>query len=153
MRGRIVHMLKKGDLAPAFRVLTHQGKTIDLSELKGKKVVLWFYPKADTPGCTAEACGFRDRRKAFEGKNTVLLGVSFDNVDENAAFARKFAVDYPLLCDTQRELGIKYGACESEKDSYAKRIAYLINEVGVIEEVFPQVDARAFPEEVLKLIK
>ncbi|NBV51521.1 peroxiredoxin [bacterium] len=146
-------MLKKGDRAPEFKTQTHQGQTVELSDFRGKKVVLWFYPKADTPGCTAEACGFRDRKSAFEKKNTVLLGVSFDTVEENASFARKFAVDYPLLCDTQRELGIKYGACASEQEAYAQRIAYLIDEAGMIEEVFPKVDARAFPEQLLKQLK
>ncbi len=145
-------LLKKGDLAPAFSVLSHEGKTLSLSDFTGKKVVLWFYPKADTPGCTAEACGFRDRKSSFELRNAVLLGVSFDTVEENAAFARKFAVTYPLLCDTQRELGISYGACEKPSDTYAQRIAYLIDEKGKILEVFPKVDARTFPEEVLKTL-
>lgn len=145
-------MLKKGDLAPDFQVKTHEGKEIKLSDFRGKKVILWFYPKADTPGCTAEACGFRDRQAAFKAKNSVLLGVSFDTVQENAAFARKFAVDYPLLCDTERKIGLIYGACQSEKDAYAQRIAYVIDSSGKIETVFEKVDARQFPEEVLALI-
>jgi len=142
-------LLEKGSVAPQFSVKSHENKTINLSDLKGKKVVLWFYPKADTPGCTAEACGFRDRKSAFEAKNAVLLGVSFDSVQENAAFARKFAVTYPLLCDTQREMGLAYGACEKPSDAYAQRIAYVIDEEGKIFSVYPKVDARAFPEEVL----
>lgn len=145
-------MLKKGDLAPGFQVKTHEGKEVRLSDFLGKKVILWFYPKADTPGCTAEACGFRDRRGTFEAKNTVLLGISFDTVQENAAFARKFAINYPLLCDVDRKIGLAYGACKSETESYAQRIAYVIDAQGKIENVFEKVDARQFPEEALALI-
>ena len=142
-------MLKKGDLAPDFKVMSHENKPVQLSDFKGKKVVLWFYPKADTPGCTAEACGFRDRSEEFAAKDAILLGVSFDTVEENADFARKYALDYPLLCDTQREIGIKYGACQDKADLYAQRIAYLIDEKGLVEEVYAQVDARTFPEHIL----
>ena len=142
-------MLRKGDLAPNFQVMSHENKPVQLSDFKGKKVVLWFYPKADTPGCTAEACGFRDRSEEFAAKDAILLGVSFDTVEENADFARKYALDYPLLCDTQREIGIKYGACQDKADLYAQRIAYLIDEKGLVEEVYAQVDARTFPEHIL----
>lgn len=142
-------MLKQGDRAPEFKVMSHENKPVQLSDFKGKKIVLWFYPKADTPGCTAEACGFRDRSEEFAAKDAVLLGVSFDTVEENAAFARKYAVDYPLLCDTEREIGLKYGACQLKTDLYAQRIAYLIDENGLVEEVYAQVDARTFPEHIL----
>lgn len=142
-------MLNVGSNAPTFSVLDHHGKKVDLTGLRGKKVVLWFYPKADTPGCTAEGCGFRDRQAQFNEKNAVLLGVSFDDVNDNAAFARKFGFEFPLLCDTERSLGLAYGACEKKEDTYAKRIAYVIDENGKVEKVFPKVDAASFPETVL----
>lgn len=145
-------MLNIGDTAPDFTVQTNAGKTISLKDFKGKKVILWFYPKADTPGCTAEACAFRDRAGKFAERNAVLLGVSFDTVEENSAFAKKFQVDYPLLCDTKRDLGIKYGACKSPTDKNASRIAYVIDESGKITATFPKVDAANFPETVLKTL-
>lgn len=145
-------MLKVGDSAPAFTVQDHHGKSVSLEQFQGKKVVLWFYPKADTPGCTAEGCGFRDRQSLFTEKNAVLLGVSFDTVAENAAFARKFGFEFPLLCDTTRSIGLSYGACQTESDTYAQRIAYVIDGNGKIASVYPKVDAKTFPETVLKAI-
>src|SRR5689334_16771904 len=129
-------MLKVGDKAPSFSVQDHTGRTLSLDSLRGKKVILWFYPKADTPGCTAEGCGFRDRQALFQAKNAVLLGVSFDTVHENAAFARKFGFEFPLLCDVQRSIGMSYGACASASDAHAKRIAYVIGTDGKIEKVY-----------------
>src|SRR4051794_11129187 len=134
-------MLQVGDKAPSFSVQDHTGKTLSLGSLQGKKVVLWFYPKADTPGCTAEGCGFRDRQALFHEKNAVLLGVSFDTVAENAAFARKFGFEFPLLCDTKRDIGMAYGACASVTDKNAKRIAYVIGTDGKIEKVYSKVEA------------
>jgi peroxiredoxin Q/BCP len=142
-------MLNIGDKAPSFTVQTHTGKTVHLADYSGKKVVLWFYPKADTPGCTAEGCAFRDRQDRFDEKNAVMLGVSFDTVEENAAFARKFGFEFPLLCDTNRSIGLAYGAAENESDQYAKRIAYVIGPNGTIEKVYPKVSAASFPETVL----
>jgi thioredoxin-dependent peroxiredoxin len=142
-------MLKVGDRAPSFEVLDHQGRKTSLEGLHGKTVILWFYPKADTPGCTAEGCAFRDRQSLFAAKNAVLLGVSFDSVAENAAFAKKFGFEFPLLCDSERVIGKAYGACESDQDKYAKRIAYVIDAKGVVSKAYPKVDAASFPEQVL----
>lgn len=145
-------MLSVGNPAPPFSVLDHTGKTLTLQSFHGKNVVLWFYPKADTPGCTAEGCAFRDRQGAFEEKNAVLLGVSFDTPQENAAFARKYGFEFPLLCDTARSIGLDYGACLSATDKHAKRIAYLIDEKGLVKKVYSKVDAATFPETVLQEI-
>jgi peroxiredoxin Q/BCP len=145
-------MLNIGDKAPDFKVQTHTGKTVGLKDFAGKKIVLWFYPKADTPGCTAEGCAFRDRNPKFHEKNAVLLGVSFDTVEENKAFAGKFGFEFPLLCDTKRELGVAYGACKTAADKNANRIAYVIDEKGIIQKAYPKVDAANFPETVLKEI-
>jgi peroxiredoxin Q/BCP len=120
-----------------------------LSDFKGKKVVLWFYPKADTPGCTAEACGFRDRFDTYAQQKIQVLGVSFDGVDDNRAFAEKFHLEFPLLCDTDRSIGMAYGACENTDDLYAKRIAYVIDENGKVQKAYPKVDAKTFPSTVL----
>lgn len=145
-------MIEVGAKAPAFSVSDHHGKTVSLSSLAGKKVILWFYPKADTPGCTAEGCAFRDRAAEFEKLGAAIYGVSFDTVEENAAFARKFGFEFPLLCDTDRALGLAYGACETAQDTYAKRIGYLISETGMVLKAFPKVDAATFPEQMLALI-
>lgn len=145
-------MLSVGSIAPLFSVLDHTGKTLTLQSFRGKNVVLWFYPKADTPGCTAEGCAFRDRQGAFEAKNAVLLGVSFDTPQENSAFARKYGFEFPLLCDTSRSIGVDYGACVSATDKHAKRIAYLIDEKGLVKKVYAKVDAATFPETVLQEI-
>jgi len=142
-------MLNVGDTAPEFTVKDHNGKTVKLSDFADRKVVLWFYPKADTPGCTAEGCAFRDRQRLFADKNAVMLGVSFDTVAENAAFAKKFGFEFPLLCDTDRSIGMHYGACTSATDQYAKRIGYVIAG-GKIQKAYPKVDAANFPETVLK---
>ncbi|MBY0370524.1 peroxiredoxin [bacterium] len=145
-------MVEVGAKAPSFSVLDHTGKKVSLESLRGKKVVLWFYPKADTPGCTAEGCAFRDRQAEFEKLGAVLYGVSFDTVAENAAFAQKFGFEFPLLCDTERQIGIAYGACATAKDTYAKRIAYLISETGTVLKAFPKVEAAAFPQQVLEML-
>ena len=96
-------MLQAGTDAPDFSVKDHNGNTVSLKDCKGKKVILWFYPKADTPGCTMEGQGFRDDFKSFEGKNVQIFGVSLDNEADNKAFAEKFSFPYPLLCDVNRE--------------------------------------------------
>jgi thioredoxin-dependent peroxiredoxin len=141
-------MLSVGQKAPDFKVQDHTGRTVTLGQFAGQTVVLWFYPKADTPGCTAEGCGFRDRQTQFAQKNAVILGVSFDTVEENKAFARKFGFEFPLLCDTSRAIGLSYGAASTKEDAHAKRIAYVIDPQGKIAKVFPKVEAASFPETV-----
>ncbi len=142
-------MLTVGTNAPNFKVKNHLGDWVQLSDFSGKKVILWFYPKADTPGCTAEGCGFRDRLDRFKEKNATVLGVSFDSVEENMAFVKKFGFQYPLLCDTERQIGVAYGACKSPTDENASRIGYIIDEGGKVAKAYPKVDARSFPETVL----
>jgi thioredoxin-dependent peroxiredoxin len=147
MRGG--NMLNVGDEAPDFEVLNHRGEKVALHDLRGRKVVLWFYPKADTPGCTAEGCSFRDLIGEYEAKNATVLGVSFDDVAANARFVEKFHFPFQLLCDTDRKMGLAYGAAESPTDEYAKRIAYVIDENGRIAQAHPKVDARSYPAEQL----
>jgi thioredoxin-dependent peroxiredoxin len=143
-------MLEPGTPAPDFEVQDHTGKTRRLSDFRGKNVVLWFYPKADTPGWTAEGCGFRDRIKQYEDKGVQILGASFDTVPANAAFAKKFDFNFPLLCDIERKIGLAYGAADVASAPTARRISYLIGPDGKIRKAYPKVNAAAHPEEVLK---
>ena len=106
-------MLKPGADAPEFTVKDHNGNIVNLKDSRGKKVVLWFYPKADTPGCTMEGQGFRDDFKNFEEKNIQIFGVSLDDESDNKAFAEKFSFPYPLLCDVKREIALDYQAVKS----------------------------------------
>ena len=129
-------MLNIGDMAPDFTVKTHEGKEVHLSDYKGKKVVLWFYPKSDTPGWTLQGCGFRDRIQKFDDKNTVVLGVSFDSEKDNLDFAKKFDFPFPLLCDTKHEIGFMYGACKAKTDKFASRIAYVVDPEGKIKQFY-----------------
>ena len=134
-------MLEAGTKAPGFSIRDHNGNTVSLDDFSGKKVVLWFYPKADTPGCTMEGKGFRDDYAKFTEKNTVILGVSLDSEDDNKAFAEKFDFPYPLLCDVNHELALAYHAAKGPEDKYASRITYVIGEDGNILEAISQVDA------------
>ncbi|HKQ97938.1 MAG TPA: peroxiredoxin [Candidatus Polarisedimenticolia bacterium] len=145
-------MLPVGAEAPSFTVSDHLGHEVRLSDYKGRRVVLWFYPKADTPGCTIEGCGYRDLKPQFDEKGTSILGVSFDTVEENAAFAEKFHFPYQLLCDTTREIGLDYGACDDAKAEYPRRISYVIGPDGRIEHAFPKVDTKTHPAAVLALL-
>ena len=135
-------MLEKGTSAPSFSVKDHNGNDVSLKDFGGKKVVIWFYPKADTPGCTIEGKGFRDDYEKFIKKNTVILGVSLDNESDNKAFAAKFNFPYPLLCDVNREISLAYKAVKGPEDEYTSRITYVIGEDGNILEAISQVDTK-----------
>ena len=135
-------MLEKGTSAPSFSVKDHNGNDVSLKDFGGKKVVIWFYPKADTPGCTIEGKGFRDDYEKFIKKNTVILGVSLDNESDNKAFAAKFNFPYPLLCDVNREISLAYKAVKGPEDEYTSRITYVISEDGNILEAISQVDTK-----------
>ena len=135
-------MLEKGTKAPNFSVKDHNGNTVSLTDFSGKKIVLWFYPKADTPGCTVEGKGFRDDYEKFTEKNTVILGVSLDNEIDNKAFAEKFNFPYPLLCDVNHEIALAYKAVKGPQDEYASRISYVIDASGNILEAISQVDTK-----------
>ncbi len=141
-------MLKVGSEAPDFLVNDHNGNRVSLKDLRGNKVVLWFYPKADTPGCTLEGKGFRDDHKQFEGKNTKIYGVSLDNEADNKAFAEKFEFTFPLLCDVGREISLAYHAIQSKDDGYAARITYVIGEDGKILEAIDHVDTKTHSKDL-----
>jgi peroxiredoxin Q/BCP len=142
-------MLEPGTQAPDFEVPDQTGRQVKLSDYRGRNVVLWFYPKADTPGCTAEGCGFRDRIRQYDDKGVQVLGISFDTAPDQAVFAQKFGFNFPLLSDTTRAVGLAYGAADEPHAQYAKRISYLIGPDGRIRKAYPKVNAAAHPEEIL----
>jgi thioredoxin-dependent peroxiredoxin len=146
-------MLAVGSAAPDFRVEAHDGSVVTLSGLRGRKVVLWFYPKADTPGCTVEGKGFCASHDEFASRGVVILGVSFDDRTANKAFADKFGFPYLLLCDTDRRIGMAYGACDSPSAKHAKRITYVIDEDGIIRHALAKVDPPAHTAELLALLR
>jgi peroxiredoxin Q/BCP len=141
-------MLQVGIDAPGFSVKDHNGNTVSMKDYKGKKVVLWFYPKADTPGCTVEGQGFRDDFKNFANKSIQIFGVSLDNETDNKAFAEKFLFPYPLLCDVNREIALAYQAVKSAEDQYAARITYVIGEDGKILESIESVDTKSHSKDL-----
>jgi len=143
-------ILNVGDVAPDFLVKDHLNRDTTIRQFRGKTVVLWFFPKADTPGCTLEGCGFRDLYEEFRKKDIEILGCSFDSVEDNAAFAKKFGYTFPLLCDVDREVGLAYGACDSPNAGYADRITYVIDEDGFIAQAYGHVEARTHPAKILE---
>ena len=135
-------MLKVGDTAPEFIQITHQGKSVSLAELRGHKVLLWFFPEAGSPACTTEAKSFQEHRSYFDEHNVMLLGASFDTIEENAIFAQKLGLDSPLLSDTTRVMALSYGACQDPKARYPERISVLIDEHGRVMRIYDSVDPR-----------
>jgi thioredoxin-dependent peroxiredoxin len=147
-------MLKAGDRAPDFCLPDETGAEVSLRDFKGKKVILYFYPKDDTPGCTKEACQFRDHLSEFKRTNTVVLGVSRDSVESHAKFRKKYSLPFSLLSDPQAKLAESYGAW-GEKTLYGKksmgilRSTFVIDETGRIEKVYPKVKPDPHAEELL----
>jgi len=142
-----------GTEAPDFECRAHDGSLIRLSTLRGRKVLLWFYPKADTPGCTIEGNSLCKHFAEFEARGVQILGCSFDTVEENKAFAAKFGYQFPLLCDTERKVGVAYGACTSRHAGFADRISFLIDENGRIAARMPKVTPSTHTAEVLELLR
>lgn len=150
-------MPQEGTKAPAFSLKDADGKTVKLSDFKGKKIVLYFYPRDDTPGCTTEACAFRDALPQIKRKNTVVLGVSKDDETSHQKFIQKYKLNFPLLADPERKAIEAYGAW-GEKSLYGKkfmgiiRSTFIIDEKGKIAKVFPKVSPAKHAEEVLKAL-
>ena len=147
-------MLKVGDKAPDIRVHTDSGEDFKLSDMKGKRVVLYFYPKADTPGCTVEACEFRDGIKAFAKKGAAVFGISPDKPAAQAKFKQKFDLPFTLLADEDKSAAEAYGVWK-EKNMYGKKVmgiertTFVIGADGKIEKVYNKVKAKGHAEEVL----
>ncbi len=140
--------LKEGDPAPAFEAKTDDGRTVKLSDFRGKNVVLYFYPKDDTPGCTAEACSFRDNREAFARKNAVVLGVSLDGAESHGAFKKKYGLPFTLLADEGGKISRAYGVLNEQK-GYAARWTFVLDAEGRIKKIFPDVKVDGHAAEVL----
>jgi thioredoxin-dependent peroxiredoxin len=133
-------MLKTGDDAPEFELLDHEGRKVTSTSLRGRRYVLWFYPKADTPGCTKEGCGFRDHAPAYAKKGVDVFGVSFDAPADNKAFAAKFQFPFRLLSDVDRKLAIACGAAEDASAKSAKRLTFVIGANGRVEQAIETKD-------------
>jgi thioredoxin-dependent peroxiredoxin len=142
-------VLKVGDTAPEFAEITHQRGSVSLAQLRGHRVLLWFFPEAGSPGCTTEAKSFQEHLPYFNENNVMLLGASFDTVEENARFAQKLGLQFPLLCDTTRVVALAYGACQDAKARYPERISVLIDEHGRVMRLYDQVDPRDHAARVL----
>jgi len=143
--------VKVGDSAPDFRVKDDTGKVRTLAEFRGKKVVLYFYPKDNTPGCTKEACSFRDGYSALQEAGIVILGVSFDSPESHRKFKEKQRLPFVLLSDEKKEVAHAYGASGGILGALAaKRYTYLIDEQGKVVHIFTKVDVKSHAEEVLQ---
>jgi peroxiredoxin Q/BCP len=146
-----------GDRAPEFSALTDAGTRVSLRDFRGKKVVLYFYPRDDTPGCTKEACAFRDNHRRVVARGAVVLGVSGDDVASHRRFKEKYDLPFPLLADPDRAIISAYGVWK-EKTLYGKtvmgveRTTFIIDEQGVITHVFPKVKVDGHVDEVLEAL-
>jgi thioredoxin-dependent peroxiredoxin len=149
--------LKAGDVAPSISIETDTGSHFELTSLAGKNVVLYFYPKADTPGCTQEACEFRDTTPKLTKANTVIVGVSPDTSKAQAKFKEKFDLPFTLLADHDHKVAEAYGVWK-EKSMYGKkymgveRSTFVIDPAGKIKKIFPKVKVEGHAEEVLAAI-
>ncbi len=147
--------LKEGDLAPDFTMVASDGSTVSLSALKGKPVVLYFYPRDDTPGCTKEACSFRDEFAAFRRKGAVVLGVSVDPLKSHEKFVTKYKLPFLLLADDEKNLVQAYGvwgekAFMGRKFMGTHRVTFLIGPDGRIKKIWPAVKPEVHAKEVLE---
>jgi len=146
--------LKEGDKAPDFTAKDQNGNSISLSDYKGKTVILYFYPKDDTPGCTAEACDFRDNYQSLIGKGFQVIGVSTDDEKSHKKFETKYSLPFPLVADPGKEINEAYDVWV-EKNMYGRkymgtaRVTFIINGDGIIQKVIEKVDTKAASQQVL----
>lgn len=141
--------LSVGDTAPAFSVKDTNGQTVSLSDFAGKTVVLYFYPKDDTPGCTKEAQSFRDKYAEFQGKDMVVLGVSQDDEASHQAFTEKYGLPFSLLADKDGSLSKAY---DVDAGGYSKRVTYIIDGEGKIAYVDANVNTAQHADDILKAV-
>ncbi|MBX6394442.1 MAG: thioredoxin-dependent thiol peroxidase [Alicyclobacillaceae bacterium] len=150
--------IEVGQQAPDFSLPTGTGETVTLSGLRGRTVVLYFYPKDDTPGCTKEACGFRDLHDEFTRAGAVILGVSTDPPSSHVRFANKYQLPFPLLSDVDASVSSAYGVYK-EKNVYGKksmgieRTTFLIDREGIVRKIYPKVKVEGHMEQVLEDVK
>ncbi|MBL8891189.1 MAG: thioredoxin-dependent thiol peroxidase [Planctomycetaceae bacterium] len=150
--------IEEGSKAPSFSLKDQHGKTVKLSDFKGKPVVVYFYPKDDTPGCTKEACAFRDQHTKLDKLGAVVVGLSPDDQASHAKFSEKFGLNFPLLVDTDHKVAEKYGAWR-EKNMYGKvsmgvqRSTFLIDANGKIAKVWKRVQVDGHDLQVLEALQ
>jgi len=148
-------VISVGDKAPQINLKDADGRTVKLSDFKGKKVVLYFYPRDMTPGCTKEACAFQADSKKIQSKNTVVIGVSTDDEKSHQRFRETYDLTFPLLCDTEHKLADAYGVW-AEKNMYGrktwgvKRTTFIIDEQGRVAHVFNKVNVAEHSKDVLE---
>ncbi|HBF87754.1 MAG TPA: thioredoxin-dependent thiol peroxidase [Bacteroidales bacterium] len=146
--------LKEGDFAPIFKAKNQHGELVKLDSLKGQKVVLYFYPKDNTPGCTSEACDLRDNYQKFIKQGYIILGVSPDSEKSHSNFISKYNLPFALLADTEKEIAKAYGVW-TEKKMYGKsymgilRTTFIISEEGKIEKIITKVDTKAHSIQII----
>jgi peroxiredoxin Q/BCP len=151
-------VIQEGDRAPGFDLPSSEGGSLSLAGLKGRSVVLYFYPKDLTPGCTKQACGFRDAKAALKRSGAVLLGVSPDSLDSHEAFRSKHRLNFPLLSDADRAVAKAYGAW-GPKLMYGRKVTgmirstFVIDGKGIVRKVFPRVRVDGHAEQVLEALK
>jgi peroxiredoxin Q/BCP len=149
--------LKEGMKAPYFEGLDQDGRTVKLSDFTGKKLVLYFYPKDNTPGCTAEACDLRDNNQELIRKGFAVVGVSMDSVKSHKSFAGKFSLAFPLIADTEKKILNDYGVWK-KKSLYGKtflgivRTTFIIDKEGIIEKIISKVDTNNHTDQIFKLL-
>ncbi len=149
---------KQGDKAPDFTAIDQNGKTVSLSDFIGKNVILYFYPKDDTPGCTAEACSFRDNYQSLLGKGFAVIGVSTDDEKSHKKFESKYGLPFPLIADPDKQIVESYGVWV-EKNMYGKkymgtaRTTFLIDTNGTIAKVIDKVDTKNSSQQVIDLLQ
>ncbi len=150
--------LKTGDKAPNFTAKDQNGASVSLADFKGKTVILYFYPKDDTPGCTAEACSFRDNYQSLQGKGFEVIGVSTDDEKSHKKFESKYNLPFPLIADSDKTIVEAYGVWV-EKNMYGKkymgtaRTTFLIDGDGIIMKVIDKVDTKNSSQQVLDLLQ
>ena len=150
-------MLKIGRKAPDFTIASGDGKTLNLKDFAGKKIVLYFYPKDNTSGCTKEACSFESNLKTIRKKGAVVIGVSADSVDSHVKFAQKYGLSFPLLSDEKKEIIKSYGVWK-EKSMYGKkyfgieRTTVVIDEKGIVRQIFNKVKVDGHTDEVIAVL-
>ena len=143
-----------GDSAPTFKLQDQNGDWHTLGDYKGKYVVLFFYPKDGTPGCTTEACNFRDNIFAFDDLNTQILGISLDDVDSHKEFSEKYSLPYPILADVEKESGVDYGVLgKFMMMTITKRESFIIDPEGLIVKNYKNVDPDKHTDEVIEELK
>jgi len=145
--------VKAGDPAPDFEGPTSDGSRLGLKDFLGKKsVVLYFYPKDDTPGCTKEACSFRDNLKPIRAMGAEIVGVSLDSIQSHSKFASKYGLTFPLISDKEKRIANAYGVLKDTGTS-TNRVTFIIDKTGKVAKVFPKVDVTKHTEEVVSALK